>query len=68
MALPSLMQHLATLERGGLVESEKDGRAHFTGCAPGFAPRRTMVQPAARPLNTRLDQLDSLLLSQRRKK
>jgi DNA-binding transcriptional ArsR family regulator len=69
MALPSLMQHLSTLERGGLVTSEKQGRVRtyqltlgaLQGAEHWLSRQRTRW-------DARLDQLDQLLLSQRRKK
>ena len=66
MALPSFMQHLRVLERGGLVSSRKVGRTRM--CA--LAPRR--LQQAERWLvrqrqvwERRLDQLDDYLLSEK---
>ncbi|MBL8521269.1 MAG: winged helix-turn-helix transcriptional regulator [Betaproteobacteria bacterium] len=69
MALPSLMQHLATLERGGLVASEKEGRVRTYRLTPqALKPAEQWLSRQRDRWNTRLDQLDSLLLSQRSKK
>lgn len=69
MALPSLMQHLSILERGGLVTSEKQGRVRTYQLTPGalHGAEHWLSRQRAR-WDTRLDQLDQLLLSQRRKK
>lgn len=69
MALPSLMQHLSILERGGLVTSEKQGRVRTYQLIPGAlqGAEHWLSRQRAR-WDTRLDQLDQLLLSQRRKK
>jgi DNA-binding transcriptional ArsR family regulator len=42
MSLPSVMQHLDVLERGGLVRSEKVGRVRTCRLEPG--PMRTVEQ------------------------
>jgi len=62
MALPSFTQHLAVLEKSGLVHSRKQGRVRTYWLAP------EPLEPAARWLTQqreqwerRLDQLDSYL-------
>jgi DNA-binding transcriptional ArsR family regulator len=42
MSLPSVMQHLDVLQRGGLVRSEKVGRVRTCRLQPG--PMRTLEQ------------------------
>ena len=42
MSLPSVMQHLDVLQRGGLVRSEKVGRVRTCRLEPG--PMRTLEQ------------------------
>lgn len=63
MALPSFMQHLAVLERAGLVRSRKEGRVRTCRLDPGplelaedwMAEQRTLWE-------RRLDRLDAYLL------
>ena len=64
MALPSFMQHMGVLERGGIVTSHKSGRVRTYQLAPGA------LQVAAAWLaefrnhwERRLDQLDHLLIT-----
>lgn len=64
MALPSFVQHLAVLERAGLVRSRKRGRVRTYA----LAPRRLQVaerwmQRQRALWETRLDQLDAFLLT-----
>lgn len=62
MALPSFVQHLRVLERGGLVRSEKRGRTRTYRIAPeGFAPVELWLERQRRVWERRLDQLDSYL-------
>lgn len=65
MALPSFMQHLGVLEKGGLVRSEKRGRVRTYRLAPealqkaeGWLGRRRRLW------ERRLDQLDDYLLEE----
>jgi DNA-binding transcriptional ArsR family regulator len=67
MALPSFAQHLAVLERGGLVRSRKSGRVRTYRLVP------QPLQAAARWLDQqravwerRLDQLDDYLIELQR--
>ncbi len=69
MALPSLMQHLATLERGGLVSSDKRGRVRTYRLTPGaLQGAEHWLSNQRSRWSSRLDQLDRLLLAQRRKR
>jgi DNA-binding transcriptional ArsR family regulator len=63
MALPSFMQHLAALEKCGLVTSRKEGRARVYRLQPKplEAAEKWMIEQRAL-WETRLDQLDDYLL------
>lgn len=64
MALPSFMQHLAVLERAGVVTSHKTGRTRVYQLAPDAL--RVASEWLARHRQhweRRLDQLDRLLLA-----
>lgn len=62
MALPSFLQHLAVLERSGLVESRKVGRVRTYRLAPGgFDPAEQWLAAQRSLWERRLDQLDEYL-------
>ena len=62
MALPSFMQHLDLLQRGGLVTSNKQGRVRIWTLLPEPLHAATDWMTARRRLwNRRLDQLDAFL-------
>ena len=63
MALPSFMQHLAALEKCGLVTSRKQGRSRIYSLEPKPLEAAEKWMTDQRALwETRLDQLDSYLL------
>lgn len=63
MALPSFMQHLAALEKCGLVSSRKEGRARIYRLQPKPLEAAEKWMNEQRALwETRLDQLDDYLL------
>lgn len=63
MALPSFMQHLAALEKCGLVTSRKHGRSRIYSLEPKPLEAAEKWMSEQRALwETRLDQLDSYLL------
>lgn len=63
MALPSFMQHLAALEKCGLVTSRKEGRSRIYSLEPKPLEAAEKWMSEQRALwETRLDQLDSYLL------
>jgi len=62
MALPSFMQHLAVLERAGLVTSTKEGRSRIYRLAPAGLERADgWLADQRRLWERRLDQLDDFL-------
>lgn len=63
MALPSFTQHLAVLEKSGLVTSRKEGRQRIYKLAPAplKAAEKWMLEQRAL-WEQRLDQLDEYLL------
>lgn len=62
MALPSFVQHLAVLERSGLVRSRKAGRVRTYRLAPAPLATAERWMSAQRALwERRLDQLDRYL-------
>lgn len=62
MALPSFMQHIEVLERGGLVRSYKRGRVRTVELSPARLKRASGWLAKQQALWTRrLDQLDSYL-------
>lgn len=62
MALPSFVQHLRVLEKGGLVRSQKRGRTRTYRIRPeGFQPIELWIERQRRLWNRRLDQLDNYL-------
>lgn len=63
MALPSFMQHLATLEGSGLVRSEKRGRARTYELTPrNLTEAEGWLDRTRRLWEARLDRLDAHLL------
>ncbi|MBI4423512.1 MAG: helix-turn-helix transcriptional regulator [Elusimicrobia bacterium] len=68
MALPSFTQHLAVLERAGLVRSRKKGRIRTCELSPrplGLA--QSWMERQRRVWDRRLDQLDDYLLKLKEK-
>lgn len=66
MALPSFMQHLGVLEKGGLVDSTKEGRVRTYRLAPTALAEAEGWLGQQRALWTgRLDRLDDYLLQLR---
>jgi DNA-binding transcriptional ArsR family regulator len=64
MALPSFMAHLDLLGRTGLVTSEKQGRVRTYQLVPtGLAPAEHWLDAQHRLWATRLDQLDTYLMT-----
>jgi len=64
MALPSFMAHLDLLGRSGLVTSEKKGRVRTYQLIPtGLAPAEHWLDAQHRLWSTRLDQLDTYLMT-----
>ncbi len=64
MALPSFMQHLGVLERGGIVTSHKIGRIRTYQLAPGALQLASAWLAEFRNhWERRLDQLDHLLIT-----
>lgn len=62
MALPSFTQHLAVLERAGLVTSTKQGRVRTYRLAPaGLEAADGWLAEQRRFWEQRLDQLDQIL-------
>ncbi|MFV0317755.1 MAG: ArsR/SmtB family transcription factor [Microthrixaceae bacterium] len=65
MALPSFIQHLAVLERAGLVSSDKQGRTRTYRLAPtGLDAADGWLTGQRRIWEQRLDQLDQFLINQ----
>jgi DNA-binding transcriptional ArsR family regulator len=64
MALPSFMQHMGVLERGGIVTSHKNGRTRTYQLAPDALQLATAWLAEFRNhWERRLDQLDHLLIT-----
>jgi DNA-binding transcriptional ArsR family regulator len=64
MALPSFMQHMGVLERGGIVTSHKNGRTRTYQLAPGSLQLASAWLAEFRNhWERRLDQLDHLLIT-----
>jgi DNA-binding transcriptional ArsR family regulator len=62
VALPSAMKHLAVLEAGGLVRSEKAGRTRTYRLAPGgLDALEAWVAARKRTWNAAFDRLDAYL-------
>jgi DNA-binding transcriptional ArsR family regulator len=65
MALPSFTQHLAVLERAGLVTSTKQGRTRTYRLSPtGLDAAEGWLADQRRVWERRLDQLDQFLIDQ----
>jgi DNA-binding transcriptional ArsR family regulator len=65
MALPSFTQHLAVLERAGLVTSSKQGRTRTYRLSPaGLDAAEGWLADQRRLWERRLDQLDEFLINQ----
>ena len=68
MALPSFLQHLEVLEKSGIVSSRKVGRVRtYQIQTPVIAEAETWLGANRKIWETRLDQLDEFLLSQKDK-
>jgi len=64
MALPSFLQHLQVLESAGMISSEKTGRVRiFQLETQTLITAEHWMDARRRQWETRLDQLDSLLLT-----
>lgn len=64
MALPSVVKHLAVLESGGLVLSEKTGRVRTYRIAPdAIAAVESWLAKRKARWNAQFDRLDQLLAS-----
>lgn len=64
MALPSVVKHLAVLESGGLVMSEKAGRVRTYRIAPdAIAAVESWLAKRKARWNAQFDRLDELLAS-----
>lgn len=64
MALPSFLQHLAVLERAGLVTSTKHGRVRiYALSAAGLDRADGWLAEQRRVWHRRLDQLDDFLIT-----
>ncbi len=64
MALPSFMQHMGVLERGGIVTSHKAGRTRTYQLAPGSLQLASAWLAEFRNhWDRKLDQLDHLLIT-----
>jgi DNA-binding transcriptional ArsR family regulator len=65
MALPSVVKHLAVLETGGIVVSEKAGRVRTYRIAPdALNAVETWIEIRKARLNRQFDRLDSYLATQ----
>lgn len=65
MALPSFSQHMAVLERVGLVESTKHGRTRVYRLAPAeLDTAADWLADQRRTWERRLDRLDAFLINQ----
>jgi DNA-binding transcriptional ArsR family regulator len=62
MSLPTVLKHLAILERGGIVQSEKRGRVRTFRIAPNaFADMERWVTGRKESLNQTLNRLEAFL-------
>lgn len=65
MAMPSVVKHLAVLESGGLVVSQKTGRVRTYRIAPGaLAAMEAWVSEHKSRLNAQFDRLETYLAEQ----
>lgn len=68
MALPTFCQHLRVLELAGIVRSRKHGRVRTYELAPApLAEAESWLADQRKLWETRLDQLDALLLTLKEK-
>lgn len=66
MALPSFLQHLDVLEKAGIVRSKKVGRVRtYEIQSPTIKEAESWLSAHRKVWETRLDQLDEFLLSQK---
>ncbi len=69
IALPSAVKHLAVLEQGGFVISEKLGRVRtYTVEARALDAMQAWVTRRQAQLNAQFDQLDAYLAKQKKKR
>lgn len=69
IAMPSVVKHLALLEAGGLVQSEKSGRVRTYRIDPAaFVPMEQWVAMRKKTLEAQFDQLDRILSNVQAKK
>lgn len=69
LAMPSVVKHLAVLEAGELVESEKSGRVRTYRLSPvAFALIEQWVNLRKKRLHAQFDRLDAVLASGRKGK
>ncbi len=62
IGLPTLLKHIRTLERGGLVSSEKSGRVRTCSLTPGaLRGADDWIRSHIATWETRLDQLEAHL-------
>jgi DNA-binding transcriptional ArsR family regulator len=63
VALPTVLAHLAKLERSGLVETEKQGRTRICRANPlALAPARRWIDDQQALWEGRLDRLDAYVM------
>src|SRR5882757_5079542 len=67
MSLPAVMQHLAVLEDGGVVSSDKVGRVRTCRVGPGLQLAEQWISERRRSWERRLDRLGEFLDKQPRK-
>lgn len=68
LALPSAVKHLAVLEEGGFVVSQKSGRVRTFAAEPAaMATLERWVATRKAQLNTQFDRLDAYLADQKGK-
>lgn len=68
IALPSVVKHLAVLERGGFVASEKTGRVRTYSIEPrALDAMEAWVAKRRAQLNAQFDRLDAYLAAQKEK-
>lgn len=66
LALPSVVKHLAVLERGGFVASEKTGRVRTYAIEPkALDAMEAWVAKRKAQLNAQFDRLDAYLAAQK---
>lgn len=69
IAMPSVVKHLAVLESGGLVESEKSGRVRTYRITPNaFTLMERWLAAHKAQLNTQFDRLDAFLAGRKKSK